>query len=337
MTLKYKFANHILVLLLLSMVGCKKEEYAIPDPVSQLSNDCIKRTLGPNIVSLPIEFAYAMAVPKSVGKLVSAQVEASIAGAAGTYLENNSYNTNTSGQDVAVRVGTPSVNDGNKTKVTFNVDTNAATLRYFYIIPEEARGKTISFTFSATSSDGATVTYNMGPYNISKMDIVRSLKVTNGDSAYISIENMAVYTSTNVAANAGKIDLVYLYRATPAAFTHALVSPAANAQYLPGVTLPAGVNRNTKILKTFNLIDWNLVRSFGSYVSSTASGNYIDDKDFREIDLSTAPNYAVGLREEAGAWVETADGKYRAFIFINKINDPVGRNTIISMLRYAMQ
>jgi hypothetical protein len=333
--------------LLLSFAACKKKEYIIPDPVSQLTNDCIKRTLGPNIVSLPIEFAYAMAVPKSKGKLVSAQVEASIAGATGTYLENNSYSTNTSGQDVAVRVGTPSVNDGNKTKVTFNVDTNAATLRYFYVIPEDSRGKTVSFIFSATSSDGATVTYNMGPYNISKMDIVRNLRVSNtNDSSYISIADMTVYNKNNVAANAGKIDLIYLYRATPASFTHALVSPASDPQYLPGVTLPAGVNRSTKILKTFNVgnapLDYNLVRSLPflpnlptTYTSSTASGNYIDDRDFREIDLSNAPNYAIGLRAEAGAWVETSDGKYRAYVFLNSVNG--NGSALISMLRYALQ
>jgi len=327
---QYKLAKYSLLLLsfLLFIVGCKKEEYSIPDPISQLSNNVIKRTLGPNIVSLPIEFAYAMAVPKSKGKLVSAQVEASIAGAAGTYLENNSYYTKSNGQDTGIVIGQPSVNEANKTKVTFNRDTNATTLRYFYVIPEEARGKTVSFIFSATSSDGATVTYNMGPYNISKMDIVRNLGVSNNsDSSYISIADMTVYNKNNVAANAAKIDLVYLYRATPAAFLHAFVSPAADPQYLPGITLPAGVNRSTKIRKVFNLQDYNLAR--------INVGIYIDDKDFQEINLSDEPNYAVGLKAEAGIWVETADGKYRAYIFLNSVN--ANGSAVISMLRYALQ
>src|SRR5215217_2821388 len=126
---KFQLLNYpILLLSFITLVmGCKKEEYAIPDPVSQLTNDCIKRTLGPNIVGLPIEFAYAMAIPKSNGKLVSAQVESSVSGAPNTYLENNSYYTNSGGADVPVRVGTPSVNKDNFTTVTFNVDTNAAT------------------------------------------------------------------------------------------------------------------------------------------------------------------------------------------------------------------
>jgi hypothetical protein len=86
--------SFLVIMMLASMVACKKEEYTIPDPVSLLTNDCIKRTIGPSIVSLPLEFAYAMAIPKSSGKLVSAQVEASIAGASGTYLEHRSFYTN---------------------------------------------------------------------------------------------------------------------------------------------------------------------------------------------------------------------------------------------------
>lgn len=329
------------------MVGCTKEkQYTIPDPVSQLSNDVIKRTLGPNIVSLPIEFAYAMALPKDQGKLISAQVEASITGAAGTFLEHRSFYTSSQGGvDVGIPVGSPSVNKGNITQVTFNVDTNAATLRYYYVIPEEARGKTVSFTFSASSSDGKTVTHNMGPYTISKMEMKRNIAVSNNNIAYISIENMTAYNSTNAAANAGKIDLVYLYRGTPSSFTHALVSPAADPQFLPGVTLPAGVNRSTKMRKTFGVLDFNLVRSLPifppnapvTYTSNTASGNYIDDEDFQKISLSDSPNYATGLRAEAGTWVETADGKYRAFIFVNTVNNASGGSAVISMLRYALQ
>jgi hypothetical protein len=343
--MRYKFQLLKYPLFFLSfailVIGCKKEEYAIPDPVSQLTNDCIKRTLGPNIVGLPIEFAYAMALPKSKGKLVSAQVDASIAGAAPTYMENNSYFTNSGGADVPVRVGTPSVNKDNLTTVTFNVDTNAATLRYYYVIPEEARGKTVSFTFSATASDGSSVSYKMGPYNISSMYIARNLAVSNGNAAYISIEDLAVYNNTNLGSNAGKIDLVYLYRATPTTFTHALVSPAADAQYKPGLILPAGMNRNTKMNKTFNLWDWNLVRSLPflpnqpqTYTSSTVPGAFIDDVDFQKLNLADASNYAIGLKAEAGTWVETADGKYRAFIYLNTVNS--NGSAVISMLRYNL-
>ena len=318
--------SFLVIMMLASMVACKKEEYVIPDPVSLLTNDCIKRTIGPSIVSLPLEFAYAMAIPKSSGKLVSAQVEASIAGASGTYLENRSFYTNSSGVDVPVLVGSPSLTVDKTTKMTYSIDTNAATLRYYYVIPEGARGQSVSFTFSVTSSDGKTASYKMGPYTISKMSIKRNLAVSNGVNAYISIEDMAVYNAAAAAAAPGKIDLVYLFRAAPTTFTHALVSPAADAAYLPGVTLPAGLNRSTKLRKVFNLQDRNL--------ANLQFGIYVDDVDLINVDMVDMPNYAIGLRAEAGVWVETADKKYRAYIFVNSIN--AAGTAVISMLRYTL-
>ena len=317
--------SFLVIMMLASMVACKKEEYTIPDPVSQLTNDCIKRTIGPSIVSLPLEFAYAMAIPKSSGKLVSAQVEASIAGASGTYLENRSFYTNSSGVDVPVLVGSPSLTVDKTTKMTYSIDTNAATLRYYYVIPEEARGQSVSFTFTVTSSDGKTASYKMGPYSISKMSIKKNLAVSNGVNAFISIEDMAVYNAA-AAAIPGKIDLVYLFRAVPTTFTHALVSPGADAAYLPGVVLPSGVNRSTKLRKVFNLQDRNL--------ANLQFGIYVDDIDLKNVDMVDMPNYAIGLRAEAGVWVETADKKYRAYIFVNSIN--AAGTAVISMLRYTL-
>lgn len=330
MPLKYICLHRtsILMLALLFVAGCKKEEYAIPTTKDALQNDVIKRTLGPNIVGQNIEFAYAMAIPKAKGKLVSAEVSASIPGAKGTYLENNSYFTNGSGVDVGVPVGLPSVTDGMQTTVTYNRDTTAATLRYYYLIPEAARGKTVSFTFSAKSSDGETVSYPMGPYTIAKMDMIRNITVSDGNAMYISIGDTAVFTPATAAANAGKIDLVYLYRPlVNVAFNHSLVSPAADPQYLPGVTLPAGVNRSTKMNKVFNLQDFNLAR--------LQYGIYIDDLDFQQLNLTGSPNFAINLKAEAGTWVETADGKYRAYIYINSVNN-TAKSAVISIKRYAM-
>jgi len=255
-------------------------------------------------------------------------VEASIAGGPGTYLENNSYYTS-AGADVAVKIGNPSVTNGTKTTVTFTVDTPAATLRYFYVVPAAAKGLTVSFTFRATASDGETVSMQMGPYTISKMDMVRNMAVKDAGAMYISIADSTVYTAANLGANASKVDLVYLYRVIPnKTFAHALVAPAADPQYLPGVTLPAGVNANTKILKIFNLQDHQLAPTL-------QPGIYIDDPDFQKLDMSTAPNFAINLKQEAGVWVETADGKWRAYIFINTA-DNNNKSAVISMKRYPM-
>ena len=326
-TISLKYTSLVMVFVLI-LSACKKEDYALPTAQSGLQTDVLKRSLGPNIVGQPLEFAFAMAILPGQGKLTSAQVEASIAGGTGTYLENNSYYTDNTGTDRPVNIGSASVTNGNVTTVTYAKDTSAATLRYFYTIPEAARGQAVSFKFTATASTGETKTFNLGPYTISKMDMVRNLAVSNNNVAYISIENMAVYNSANAAANAGKIDLVYLFRnITTSPFNHALVSPAADPVYLPGITLPAGVNRSTKTLKVFNLQDYNLA-------PTTQFGIYIDDRDFQEIDLSNSPNYAINLRAEAGVWVETADGKFRAYVYLNSVN--AAGTAVISIKRYTL-
>lgn len=310
------------------MSSCKEEEYAIPTLPKELQNDVIKRTLGPNLVGMNLEFAYAMAIPKSLGKLVSAHVEATIGGAEDTYLENKSYYTNSSGEDVGVEIGAKSVNDGAKTTVTFTKDTMAATLRYYYRIPASAKGKEVSFKFSAIASNGQVVSYNMGPYKIAEMEMALDLNVTDSSNAYISIEDMAVYNSTQAEVNASKIDLVYLYRSIPnITFTHALVAPSASS-YLPGVTLPNGVNRASKIQKVWGLRDFHLAR--------LQYGVYIDDMDFQKLDMSTAVDYAINLRAEAGTWVETADGKYRAYVYINSISNGT-KSARISIKRFKMK
>ncbi|HOI47738.1 MAG TPA: DUF4466 family protein [Prolixibacteraceae bacterium] len=319
----------LLLLLVVFFNACKEEEYALPEAKTQLQNECIKRSLGPNVVGLDLEFVYAMALGYNAGKITSAQVEASIPGASGTYLEHRSFYTNGSGVDVPVTVGNPSVTTGAKTEVVFTKDTCAAALRYFYIIPEEARGKEVTFTFSAKASTGETVSYKMGPYQIAKMDMKLDLVLSDNNKMYLSVADMAVYNAAEAAANADKIDLVYLYRSISGiTFAHALAAPAANPEYLPGITLPAGAANNTKYLKVYGLRDRHLAR--------LQYGIYVDDVDFEKIDFTNATNYGLNMKVESGAWVETADGKYRAYIFVNKVDNGKKEMTV-SVKRYAMK
>jgi hypothetical protein len=335
MKTKYILNNVVTMLLLVVLLtACEEEGYETPTPKNALQNDCIKRSLGPNVAGQPIEFTYAMALPKSLGRLTEARVEASIPGAAGTYLENRAFYTNGSGVDVPVVVGNPSATEGTLTTVTFTADTFATTLRYFYIAPPEARGQSVRFKFSATATNGATVSYDMGPYTVSNMDMILDKNVSDNNVMYISIEDMEVYNAAQAAANPDKIDLVYLFRtvnrpgptgATVNVFGHALVAPAADASYLPGVTLPAGVDNNTRIVENMNLRDRHLAR--GQW------GVYIDDVDFQKLDVSTAPNFAINVKTEGGVWVETEDGRYRAFVYINQTAAGTMR---ISMKRLQM-
>ncbi|MFT3935192.1 MAG: DUF4466 family protein [Chitinophagaceae bacterium] len=332
MKLSYKFFSFgsLAVLLLVMASSCKKQTYSLPTASDKLQNQAIKRTLGPNIVGQQIEFAYAMAILPSKGKLVSCTAEASIPGAVGTYMENRSFYTASNGADVGVTVGSPSVTSGAVTTVNYTVDTSAATLRYYYVIPEAARGKTVSIKFTAKSSNGETVSLTMGPYTIATMDMTLNMKLSDNNLMYISIADSTVYTAAQALTKPDKIDLVYLYRnLTTSAFNHALVSPAADAQYMPGVTLPTGVNKSTLLIKTFNTQDHNLAPTL------QYGGIYLDDVDFQTIDFTNMPNYAINLKQDAGVWAQTADGKYRAYILFNAAT--TSGTATVSMKRYLVQ
>lgn len=304
--------------LLLAFAGlitaCKDKGYEIPKASDKLQNDLIKRSLGPNVIGGTIEFAYAAGIIPEKGKLVSMQVEASIAGAAGTYLDNNFYSTNTSGADVGTAVGSPSVTTGKTTLVTYTGNFSAATLRYFYVIPEAARGQSVSFTFKATASNGETVIYQAGPYEVRNMDMTLDITAKDGTDCYLSIADMKVYNAAYAAANPDKIDLVYLYRAlTTVTYLHSLVAPTADPIYLPAITLPAGLKNKTKIVKAFTVRDQQLSR--------IQYGLFVDDVDLSTKDFTDAPDFGINLKAEGGIWVQTADGRYNAYIYINAVNN----------------
>ncbi|MBO9153556.1 DUF4466 family protein [Chitinophaga sp. GCM10012297] len=324
-----KFFRYTTVLAAAVMLAsCSDKDYQVPEPKNELQNDAIKRSIGPNMAGLQMEFAYAIALPADKGKLVSAEVEASIAGAPETYIDNRSYYTNGSGDDIGIEVTNPSENKGNVTSVTFNKDTMASTLRYYYVPAAEARGKEVTFKFTGRASNGQTVTYNLGPFRISAMEMKLDIPVSDAGAKYFSIADMTAYNAADAAANADKIDLVYLHRTTPASFKHGLVAPAADAQYLPGVTLPPGVNRNTKMAKVNQLRDQQLSRDQFAV--------FVDDTDFQELDLSNGSNFALGLDKDYGVWAETADGKYRAYIFVNSVNNGA-KSAVLSIKRYTMK
>jgi hypothetical protein len=329
--MKRKYFNNFAAWLLLCALlisACKDEEYALPVAKSGLQNDAIKRTMGPNVVGLNLEFAYAMAIPDNEGRLTSVSIEASIPGAAGTRLENNAYHTSGGGLDVPTQMGEPAGTSGSISEMTFTRDTVAATLRYFYVIPEEARGQSVSFKFSSTATNGQSATFEMGPYKVANMEMVLDKVAVNNAACYISISDMTIYDAAGAAANPDKIDLVYLYRVVAGkTFAHALVAPAADPQYLPGVTLPAGVNKSTKVSKAWALRDQHLAR--------LQFGVFIDDVDFERLDVSTAPNFAINMKAESGVWVETANGQYRAYIYVNSVNNG-GPSMTISMKRLLM-
>ncbi|WP_262249717.1 DUF4466 family protein [Parapedobacter soli] len=332
MKLKNRYVVLLFALGFLGM-GCNDDMVLIGDPVTALNNDCIKRSLpvAPNLIGQEIEFAYAMALPEELGNLTSAQVVASIPGGAGTYFDPNSYYTNASGEDVAVLVASESQTSGGTTSIQFSADTCAATLRFYYIIPEEARGKEVSFVFSVKASNGQSAEYKMGPYKISEMDMTRSLLLTSDEQCYISFrgssEAAVIYSKTDLDADpslASQIDLVYA-RHSSADISHALYAADAPEAYRPDVVFPSGFSSQTKMIKEYGLRDRQL--------SDLQYSHFIDDLDFETINMDRSTNYVLALKEEAGVWVETADASYRAFIFINNAGSS---GMTISVKRYKM-
>lgn len=316
----YKFA--VIVLFVLLGTACTKEENE-----NGLQNNVIKKTIGPSLVGTKIWFSYAMGTP--TGKLTSAEASASIAGAEGTGFEPYSWHTSPSGAEVSVLVAQDLTTNGTVSNATL-IDTAAATLRYYYVIPEEARGKNVSFTFSARSNNGESTTFSTESFPISKMDMVKGIEIIDDEHCFISIENMKAYTKEEVENGglANSIDLVYVYRElNDVSFGHALMAPTADS-YLQGAEIPAGVTNDIRIEKQVNIRDQHL--------SDRQYAVFIDDIDFMNLDISNAANFVLNLQKDEGTWVETQDGKHRAFIYVNEV-DNVNKGMTISMKRLTIQ
>ncbi len=346
----FKYA--ILSVLALACFSCSD------DGDSALQNDWLKKTTAPAIAGEKIEFAYAMGTTE--GQLSQAEARASIAGAAGTDFEPYSWFTARTkiqigdkvyqaGEDVplltvkdastsgAVSTATlmdkidetymrPSVAYG-----TSQVPMIAVTLRYAYVVPEEAKGQNISFTFSSTSSTGAKASCSTQSYKVSKMDMKRLIGMESEGACYFSIADMKAYTKEEVTAQnlAGKIDFIYLYQEKLNGFEykHSFVSPATDPKFIAiaGI-VPAGATNKTPMEKRANVRDAQL--------KGDTPNVYIDDIDFQTLDLGEALDYALTFNKDDGAFMKTADGKYAAYIYVNNI-DNSGKMTV-SIKRYPL-
>lgn len=284
-------------------------ENVLPD----FGTKCYKRSVSPNIVGEEIYFTYAMAVQPQRGKLTAMEVYSSIPGGEGTYIDPNSYHT-VSTEDVPVLVANESELFDNNCVTSFNVDTCAATLRYYYEVPEEARGKEVEFNFIARNSLNEERIIKMGPYKISKMDIKRNILLSS-QAPFFSVKNMAAYSKEQLDADPSlkeAIDLVYIYNSANNQILHSLVSPERLSEIAPEMAVPDGLNNNSKLVATWNLQDQQL--------SNLQWAIFVDDLDFEEIKFDTSNSVFLRIRQEAGCWIETSYG-YRGYLYINTLDD----------------
>ena len=318
----------ILIFSLCVLFSCDKHSSMLVD---KLGNDCINRYYYvPYIVGTEMEFAYAMYMPKGSGRLEVCSVQCSIPGAEGTFLENNAYSTDDYGQDKAHRMGEPCTCDGKGLyTMTFDVDTVAATLRFHYIIPEEARGKNISFHFKVKAS-GQEAEYITPEYHIRKMDMVLDIPLTR-ERCWFCMETMKAYTAEEADQAGVPIDFVWFYTTTVTAKDDRSVfaNPARIEKYSSwfSQTLPLVDLRDTQRMYRYTIIEPQLGRQ-------EFDGFYIDDVDFETLSLDCDSDGLIGINSRNGFWMETADGKYKAYVYCNTLS---AESCTISVKRYKTQ
>ena len=311
--------------------SCEKE-----DTVTNLKNDVIKKTVSPLVVGEKVEFAYAMGSLN--GKLKSAQVIASIPGATGTGFEPFSWRT-LNAVNISSTVARDCITKSEISSAVF-IDTNASTLRYFYVIPEEARGKEISFQFSCDNQSGEQASFKLPSYKVAQMMMKKNITMvaTAAGARYFSIEDLKAYTLAEVQASnlSGKIDFVYAYSPTimvgtqSYTYAHAFVSANEGSYFPSGFTIPAAWTKNsTSMEKKLNVWDGQLAASANMDV-------FVDDLDLQKQTFTNSLDYLLDIRASGSVFMKTADGKYTAYIYINSVTNATS-TAVIGIKRHTNQ
>lgn len=310
----------LIVFIAHSFISCEKDSLE-----SSFKNDFIKQTVEPAIVGEKIEFKYALGTLD--GKLKSASAEASIEGATGTGFSRYSiYTDRGTGIDKNVLTVRDSITSGAVSTANL-VDTNAVTLRYYYVVPENARGKKVHILFTGINTAGNKVSIKTPEYIISKMDMRRNILLKDGGACYFSVADMMAYTKSQVESQglSGKIDFVYLYRATMGvsggAFGHSIVS-LSNTDYLNSLAIPGTWTKiRSKMEKRIdNMKDGQL--------KGAPPSVFIDDRDLESPTFANAADYALTLSADQGALVQTEDKTYTTYVYVNKVDNARGEMTI---------
>lgn len=287
---------------------------------SPLRNDLLRKDMGPVLVGNTLEFAYA--IGSTDGNPIKAvEVTASFPGAEGTGIGMSSRYTNPdNGEEEEVRIATETSTDGIMSKA-YIVDTIAATIRYFYVVPKEARGNRIKFYFRSITGTGEA-TIQSPEYTVSNVEIFKDLSLSSGQKSCFSLEMMQSYSVAQVEALdiADKIDFIYTYKPTMGSgwsFAHGLVSPSNEKGYLYPVEIPLGASNHTLLEKRY----W----PDGQLKSSGVPTIYVDEVDLRQATLDGVTAHAYELGQDQGVLIRSHDGKYIAYLYINETSSNLQR------------
>lgn len=314
-----------------AMVSCSKDEGE-----QSVKNDLIKRTTSPLVVGEKIYFAYAAASVD--GKLKTMRVKASTPGGEGTGYESVTWHTGSNGIDVSTEVASSVSTDGATSEATLIDDVQSTTLRYYYTIPAELKGKEVSFVFSAVSTTGREISTSTPSYKVSAMDMQKSITMVSSEEGarYFSIEDMKAYTLAEVEVGnlSDRIDFIYAYAAKKSVgesqydYKHAFFSPAATNYYPDGFSIPASWSKNSTLMEK-KLYVWD-----GQLKNDPNNGIYVDDLDLKEQSFDNSVDYVLDIRTEGSVFMESASKKYVAYIYINSVTD-ASETAVVGIKRYA--
>ena len=290
------------------------------DDESPLRNDLLRKDAGPVLVGNTLEFAYAIGSTDGTS-IKAVEITASFPGAEGTGIAMNSRYTNpNNGEEEEVRIATETSTEGTVSKA-YIVDTIAATIRYFYVVPKEAKGNKIRFHFRSIT-EGGEATIQSPEYTVSSVEIFKNLSLSSGERNCFSLETMQSYSVAQVEelGIADKIDFIYTFKSTMGSgwsFAHGLVAPSNEKGYLYPVEIPSGATNRTLMEKRY----W----PDGQLKTSGVPTIYVDEIDLRQAALDGVTTHAYELGQDQGVLIKSHDQKYIAYLYINETSSNLQR------------
>lgn len=309
----------------------------------------LDKSYGPNIVGQQVDFSFAIA-SNDESSLKNFEISASIAGQTGTTADTKCYWTllngvtynkeMLSGISTVGKVTSGSVIDGIiwETGSASGYSSKAVTIRYSYIVPEEARGKNLQFNVKFTTVKGSEQSFSTITYNVEKMDMVKDIVLTdltaNTGKNYFSISELKAYTKTEVETlnKSAVIDFIYRYSTAPivtpggtSVTLNTCIAAPSNLVYLNSSYVPATWSKNATLIESRKWDDMQL--------KGNTPNSYITDLDLKSTSFNGKTFGEYNLKKDFSVVIKTADGKYLAFIYLKS----VGTGTItIGVKRLAI-
>lgn len=340
-----KYTIRLLTLLpaLCVLGSCDDMEYEPPVSVEQELIQYIKKDYdAPVIVNNRIDFAFAIA-SRDGSSLDRFEITASYPGQPGTTVDPNVYWTLTDGVTHSREMLTGITTNGAVTSgavidgiewypgagATSGYSSQAVTMRYSYIVPEEARGGTLQFRITSTNRNGKTQQYSTLEYSVENMDMLEEVVLSdppdNSGKRYFSISEMKSYTLAEVEAQnkSAVIDFVYRFDAggipTPgggSVVLNSCIAAPSNSVYLDDGYVPGNWTRNATVIESRKWDDMQL--------KEAPPKNFVTDMDIQNITFGGNTFGEYDLRKDFGLVMKTADGRYHAFIYLKE----VGQGTV---------